>query len=69
MKPGHDRLVKLSNSRTKVVAAVQRLKGASVVFASCITDGIAPPLEFGTFELEREEDDDACNGNAARPSC
>jgi hypothetical protein len=49
MKPEGAWLVELSNSRTEVVAALQRLKRTSVIFAPYITDGVAPPFEFGTF--------------------
>lgn len=69
LKSRSRRLVELSHPRAKVLVAVQRLEGTSVVLTSYVANCVAPPLEFGAFKLKGEEDDDACNGNAAGPSC
>lgn len=61
--------MKVSHPRTKVLARLQLLKRASIVLASHVVDGVAPPLQLSALELKGEEDDDSGNGDAAGPCC
>lgn len=54
---------------TEGLAWAEVLEGACAAFATHFRHVVAPPVEVGFGILQAEEDDDACNGNAAGPCC
>jgi hypothetical protein len=56
-------LMKLPNSRTKILPSSQSMCYARRAFATLKAYCIAPPVKSGLSPLQRKEDNDSSNGN------
>ena len=59
--------VEVTNFGAEVFAGLESLECASIAFTAVIWRSIAPPRELRLRPLQREEDNDARDGNAAGP--